>query len=73
MKKQELLRIFIIISSVLFAVLLLANIVKVQEKAVVKQNASKEIGKSNTVVSAFEYNAKTVVAPLKNEIIIYVG
>ena len=73
MKKQELLRIFIIVSSVLFAVLLLANIVKVQEKAGVKETASKESDKSNTVVSSFEYNAKTEVAPLKNEIIIYDG
>lgn len=73
MKKQELLRIFIIVSSVLFAVLLLANIVKVQEKAGVKETASKESDKSNTVVSFFEYNAKTEVASLKNEIIIYDG
>lgn len=73
MEKQERLRIFIIVSSVLFAILLMANLVKAKGTVDIKETKRKVNEKNNSIVSSFDYNAKTVVAALKNEIIIYDG
>ena len=73
MEKQERLRIFIIVSSGFFAVLLIANLVRAKGTVDIKETNRKVNEKNNSIVSSFDYNAKTVVAALKNEIIIYDG
>ena len=51
----------------------MANLVKAKGTVDIKETKRKVNEKNNSIVSSFDYNAKTVVAALKNEIIIYDG
>ena len=52
MEKQERLRIFIIVSSVFFAVLLIANLVKAKGTVDIKETNRKVNEKNNSIVSS---------------------
>ena len=54
MEKQERLRIFIIVSSVFFAVLLIANLVKSKGTVDIKETNRKVNEKNNSIVSSFD-------------------